>query len=104
MEYVINPMKNRSKPEVEIHSAFSSMKCLGVPECYPAMCHRVAKKSELVALRLYNYIFENMCVVGRMFSCVSTFEPKIHQSEVFFLKIEAFKKVIESFYAVSGLT
>ena len=97
MEYVINSMKNRSKPEVEIHSAFSSMKCLGVPECYPAMCHRVAKKKRTCSLRLYNYIFENMCVVnfihvGRMFLCVSTFEPKIHPSEFFFLKIEAFKK------------
>ena len=39
-----------------------------------------------------------------MFSCVSTFEPKIHPSEGFFLKIEALKEVIVSFYAVPGGT
>ena len=60
MEYVINRTYNRSKPEVEFHSTFSSIiaflsawEYMNGRNCYSATHHGVAKiNSMLVAPRL----------------------------------------------------
>ena len=62
-EYVINHTYNRSKPEVDFHSIFSSIvaflsarESVNVDDCYSAMCQGVTKIYSEIKLKVVLFL------------------------------------------------